>query len=745
MRAPPRHPSRRLDGSEKKRAQRVEGDRCKTRPRPIGGFLLDPIAEAARPKVRRSTVAACLFLFCFIANAGIAQTTEAPTSTSPPSILPPAEPVDGPVYPVTRFELEYERPHPGLPPIDQLFPVQVTLRRTKTGWAAPRAGQPMTRLRIDEGDVEDPRFHASALASVSRALLKRVHKEGLLGVYVVPSTQDIDIKTEKDLRPADDTSLLMDIWIGRIDDVRTVAEGNRVGNEWRIDNPIHRKIRNYSPLHPTAAGIEGTTDLIDQRELEDYIHRLNRHPGRQVEAALAPSQDADGVTLDYRVYESRPWSVFAQSTNTGTARTARWQTRMGYINRQLTNRDDILSIEYLNAGGDAANGIQVSYEAPWFAPKRPSWMKTSGDEPPWLAWADRSAVPWWGLGRLRWQVTGGWTGLVSRVLPSGFEGVDQFKTSDWHAGGRFIYNVWQYRNFFLDVFAGGRFRGVQLDNETTGNIGSVTLLVLEAGIEAERNNQYGSFNLGFWGERDAPLGSLADYEAAFDANLGRADTSPRWWTLNFNVSGSYFLEPLLFRSRFQDPTTPASSRLSHEIAIWARGQYAFDYRLIPQSSQVIGGLYTVRGFPQGIAVGDTVVMGTTEYRFHIPRSLPIRRKPVNVPWVGDFRVAPQQVYGRPDWDLIFRAFVDVGQSIRNNRQLSVGTELDQTLIGAGVGLELVLRSNLRARVDWARGIYQSINCNPTTSSGQPNLGCLTAQSRPIDPSGELYFLFSVVY
>ena len=149
------------------------------------------------------------------------------------------------------------RPHPGLPPIDELFPVEVPLRRTETGWAATRAGQPVTRLRIDSGPVQDSRFHASALASVSRALLKRVHEEGLLGVFVVPSEQDIDIKTKRDLRPEGDTELLIDIWIGRIDDVRTVAEGNRVGNEWRIDNPIHRKIRNYSPLHPTAAGDRG--------------------------------------------------------------------------------------------------------------------------------------------------------------------------------------------------------------------------------------------------------------------------------------------------------------------------------------------------------------------------------------------------------------------------------------------------------------------------------------------------------
>ncbi len=663
-------------------------------------------------------------------------------ATAGPSVLPPAEPVDGPTFPVTRFDIVYPEPHPELPPLDRLLPVDVALRATATGWAAPRAGQPTITLRVDGGPTDDPRFHASALAAVSRALLARVHEEGLLGVYVVPSSQDIDVKTETDLRPDGRSELRIDIWIGRIDDVRTVAAGDRVKDEWRIDNPVHRKIRSYSPLHPAAAGIDDTTDLLDRRKLEDYIHLLNRHPGRHVEASLAASDDAEGITLDYRVYESRPWNVYAQVSNTGTERTSRWQARGGYVNRQLTNRDDILTIEYLNGGGDNVNGIQVGYEAPWFAPKRPGWMKTSGNEPSWLGWADRSAVPWWGLGRLRWRVDGGWTRILSQVLPSGFTGANEVLSSDWHAGGRFIYNAWQHRNFFLDAFAGGRFRGVRLQNDTTGNVGDVTLLLLNLGLRAERTNPYSTFSATFSGEHAAPLGSLTDYELAFASAFGRQASSSRWWTLNFDVAASYFLEPLLFRSRFEDPTTTASSRLSHEIAIGARGQYAFDYRLIPQSAQVIGGLYSVRGFPQGVAVGDSVYLGTAEYRFHIPRSLPIRRQPVDLPWVGDFRVAPQQVYGRPDWDLIFRAFVDAGKSIRNNAQLGVGAEVDQTLVGAGVGLELVFRGNLRARVDWARGVYQSVQCDPSSIG---TTLCLNAQEGDIDPDGEFYFLFSVVF
>jgi hemolysin activation/secretion protein len=162
------------------------------------------------------------------------------------------------------------------------------------------------------------------------------------------------------------------------------------------------------------------------------------------------------------------------------------------------------------------------------------------------------------------------------------------------------------------------------------------------------------------------------------------------------------------------------------------GQYAFDYRLIPQASQIIGGLYSVRGYNQSQAVGDTVIIGTLEYRFHIPRVLPIMREPLNLPWLGDFRVTPQQVYGRPDWDLTLRAFVDVGRSIRNGNNVASDSnfEDDETLVGIGVGAELQFRSNLRARIDWATPLT-STNENPKTA-------------KPGDRS-EVHLLFSILY
>jgi hemolysin activation/secretion protein len=214
--------------------------------------------------------------------------------------------------------------------------------------------------------------------------------------------------------------------------------------------------------------------------------------------------------------------------------------------------------------------------------------------------------------------------------------------------------------------------------------------------------------------------------------LGRDSTDDRYAIIDFNLGYSTFLEPLLRPAAWRDPTSAGSSTLAHEIALGVRGQYAFDYRLVPQASQTLGGLFSVRGYDQSVAVGDTIVVGSFEYRFHIPRSLPTVRKPLRIPYLGDFRVAPQQPYGRPDWDLVFRAFVDAGRAIRNDRSASNAgvNEYNQTLVGAGVGAELLFRSNFRARIDWATALKDT--------NGRI--------ANPADVGdSEIYVLFSILY
>jgi hemolysin activation/secretion protein len=166
-----------------------------------------------------------------------------------------------------------------------------------------------------------------------------------------------------------------------------------------------------------------------------------------------------------------------------------------------------------------------------------------------------------------------------------------------------------------------------------------------------------------------------------------------------------------------DPAEDKTSTLANEIYLAFRGQYAFGYRLIPPEMSIAGGLYTVRGYKEAAATGDTTLIGNVEYRLHIPR-LFRPSPPVEVPYVGPFRWAPQQAFGEADWDLIVRTFFDVGRVIRSD---PTAFELNETLLGAGLGVELQLKRNLSARLDYG-WILKSLetSSNQQTGDGRVN-------------------------
>ena len=629
--------------------------------------------------------------------------------------------LDGPVYAVNQFVLLYGAEHPDQPSLVEILPLEVRVGETASGFVAPREGVPTQTLSIQSGPGPRQAFHASAIGAVNQAVIQSLQKFGLIGVYVSPHPADVDAETESDLRRPGDTLMRLVVQTGVVRRIRTVAAGDRIDSGWVIDNEIHRPIRLDSPIQPASNAAPGTTTLLHKDTLQDYLFALNRHPGRQVEASLAPAEGGEGVDLDYHVHESRSWFAYLQTSNTGTKQTALWQTRIGFVDRQLTNNDDILALEYMNAGLDRVHALRASYEAPFFGPRRPSWMKKSGREPGWLAWFNRDKIPWWGVDRLRWRLDGSW----SQFKASGISKND-FDGTNWTANGTIIYNVWQYRNFFVDVSLDLGGRGIETTNETFGKTASALLLLPGAGLQIEKVGETSSLQaeLGF----SASVLPLSRYDAA---NMGRFGPDRTWQLLGWNAIFSQYLEPLLYRQAWLNPETPSTSTLAQELALGLRGQYSFGNRLIPQVTQVIGGLYSVRGYPQSTAVGDDVYIGSAEYRLHIPRLFPVRQQPAEIPRIGAFRWAPQQPYGRADWDLILRVFVDAGYTRQNQPPsgVQVPTESNQLLVGAGVGIELQIMNHIHARVDAGWALHDSKD--------------------PVQPvkvgHNEIYFQFSIVY
>src|SRR6185503_434068 len=140
--------------------------------------------------------------------------------------------------------------------------------------------------------------------------------------------------------------------------------------------------------------------------------------------------------------------------------------------------------------------------------------------------------------------------------------------------------------------------------------------------------------------------------------FGTANADDDFALTSLDASWSFYLEPLLDPYGWRDPNQKKGGTLAHEVALLARGQWAMGYRLVPQFQQVAGGFTTVRGYKQSAVVGDDLVLGSVEYRFHLPRLFSPDPSPPELPGMGAFRLRPTHLWDVPDWDLIFRIFGD---------------------------------------------------------------------------------------
>ncbi len=587
---------------------------------------------------------------------------------SPGAATPWRDEADDMVYVVSSFVPRYLRDHPQLPDPDSVLDTTVRLSRDGDIFTAPAKDGSAEKIRLRDLNGSPHSFRARALQTILEAIRDQYLAKNYMGVFVAPDPFEIN-QEGQDLRPADNQSLRLVITVGIVNQLRTLASGARVDPDERVDNKAHARIRRQSPIQPVQPGQDAAdnkstrTDLLRRDRLDDYVHWLSRHPGRRADVALSPSAEPGGVTLDYLVTENKPWSVYAQVSNTGTKETSRWRERFGAFHNQLTGNDDILSIDYVTAGFEDTQGVTVSYDSP------------IGDSR-----------------RFRYRLFGAWSEFTATDV--GFA-ADTFEGESWNAGGELTWNFYQHRDLFLDAVAGARFENVKVSNSLPGSVsGEEDFLFPYVGLRLDQQAEWHTTRGAITAEwMDG--GTTGVSRDQID-NLGRPLPDRSWTVLRVDLSHSVYLEPLLFHQTWEDPNSPHAT-LAHEVYFAFRGQYAFDYRLIPQQEEAIGGFYSVRGYPESAVAGDSVFVGTAEYRYHVPRAFKVQEEPGKL-FGKPFRYAPQYPYGTPDWDLLLRAFVDVGR-VKTNDGESLG-EFNATLVGSGIGAELTIKRNLSLRLDW---------------------------------------------
>lgn len=610
---------------------------------------------------------------------------------------------EGTKYRVTRFLIEYRSEHPQNPDAERVLEAPVVLGGSADGYVSPSAGgEPVTIRLRDITAVNPGNFSGGALSAIAKSIVKSLQDQGLASIIVQLHPDDINAETGEDKRFEGNTDLRLIVWTGVIGQVRSVAAGDRLekrianGELERIntENAVHQRIREQSPV--------GEGSLVDKKAIDDYVFRLNRHPGRRVDVAVAPGSQEGQVALDYIINESKPWNIYGQISNTGTENTSRWRERFGFVHNQLTSRDDILRLDYITSGFDESHALMGSYEFPIKSDKLRAKVYASYSE------YDASEV--------------------------GLSG-ENFTGQNYTFGAEAIYNVFQRNQFFIDLVGGVRFASAKTNNDLFLESGKESYFVPYGGVRFEKvqdvKETYASITYEF---QNGGL-SGATYENL--NQLGRTPVDEDWQILKFDAYHSFYVEPMISQvykgTGDRGPTT-----LAHEIALSARGQYSFNKRLIPSEQDVAGGMFSVRGYPESVVAGDSVFIASAEYRFHYPRTFAVS-EPGNIgankqAWaqnfmganMTNFRFAPQEPFGRADWDLIFKGFLDVGST---DIAFAQPGEDSFTLVGTGVGVEFQFKRYLTARLDWGFAL---------TDVDQPSDGVETGDN-------EIHFLLTGVY
>ena len=300
-----------------------------------------------------------LIVLASVAAAQVCHAQPTPRDSGAPSLT-------NRVYLVSRFLVTYGprrvAAHPDLPPLEELTGLEISLEKLDDIFVPPGRGGTTTRIKL--GEFKGPsRFSAAALFHIDQALAARLLADGFAGVWATPDLEDIDPDGVDDRGGRQE--LRLNVYVGQVKQLRTIAKGKRVPQEQAINNPVHSRIALNSPLRSPSENNPGS--LLDKNQLDQYLGRLNRFPGRSVEAAVSSAGEPGGVVLDYLVTEDKPWITYGQVANTGTKATGEWRERLGFIHQQLTSRDDILSLDFVT-DFQRSYAFFGSYEIPLIFP-----------------------------------------------------------------------------------------------------------------------------------------------------------------------------------------------------------------------------------------------------------------------------------------------------------------------------------------------------------------------------------------
>ena len=379
-----------------------------------------------------------------------------------------------------------------------------------------------TPVKMKVSDFGAPRvISAAALLDVYDAIVKNLTDRGLIGVYILTELNPrLPDPKKADVRPPGVQDVTVTIFISEVAKLRTIARkipfklsalpklnDDDAPDGQPIKDPKHLWIKAKSPVQPG--------DLLERPRLQDYLSRLNRFPGRRVDAAINATGETGKVLVDYLIREQKNFVVYAQEANNGTQSTGEWRSRLGVELRQLLNKDDILRAEYTTTDFQRFNSGILSYQLALVKPDKLK-LKTYG------LYGEFSAQD------------------------VGFSGAN-FTGDSLTAGAMLTWTPKYWHGFPLDLSVGGEFMRVTVNNSATAGNSAVNFVLPYLSVGTEKTTEKYSLATNY-----QIKGSFDKKDQDQLNGLGRFDTDGAFWFLDGDIFASIFLEPILLGKKWGD-------------------------------------------------------------------------------------------------------------------------------------------------------------------------------------------------
>ena len=462
---------------------------------------------------------------------------------------------------------------------------------------------------VDPG--KDREVSLKSIQGLTKYILSVYKEKGYAGIYVYVPAKAVENKAQ-----LVDKILPIEVLEGKIANITI----ERYDFDRRKQEKGFLKDSVLQSWSPAQAG-----DVLQKKELDNFLNLLNLNPDRYVSAVVSRSADPNALNLIYDVYESNPWHWYLQVDNAGTKDT-QWSPRLGVINTNLTGIDDRFSAMYQapwEKGIEEEYAVFGSYNFPVFTP------------------------------RLRLNLYGGY----SQFDIPGITGIN-FLGNGSFAGGVLSYNLFQVDDWFFDItgsFSHERSK-ITPSLEIESNVG-MDLFGGGALLHRSAHNNMSHTSLSFNTSTNVS-GSGNDPDVEY--RLEDADFT----IYNFAASQSMYLD------------TKKVNRLSGSFRL-----ITSDKRLVPAKMTTFGGLYSVRGYEEDEIVADGGIIMSAQYEFDLVKHNEAKQEQLS----GEDQSKEEKPWLRKLAPLVF---VDYGRAKIKDPLVGEQGTYELSSIGTGVIIEI---------------------------------------------------------